>query len=279
MKKQPRVGPLVIIGGREDKEREMWILTEVVRLAGGSDARIVIMPVASQYPDEVGSSYVDVFGRLGASEVEVAKVSAREDAMDPCIASLVERSTAVFFTGGSQIRITSLLGGSPIDEIMCRRQREDGLVVAGTSAGAAIMAGTMIVRGVADTSPRLGGVVLGSGMGFVSGTLIDQHFAERGRIGRLIAAVAQHPRYLGLGIDEDTAVVVEGERFRVIGVGSVTVVDAADMTYTNFPEALEGQPLALENIKVAVVPNGYGFDLACRRLLPPADRGEGRPVG
>ncbi len=270
-----KIGPLIIIGGAEDKEGESEILAEFVRLAGGDKARLVIMPVATDYPEEMGKKYTDVFGRLGSPKIEVIDVSNREMAFEDFRREALEKATGVFFTGGSQVRITSLMGGTPLDELLVRRQREEGLVIGGTSAGASIMADTMIVAGGADTGPRLGGLELGSGLGFLRDIIVDQHFAERGRVHRLLAAVAQNPRYLGLGIDEDTAVVVEDSIFRVLGAGSVTILDASDMRYNNFQTADDLEPLALEGVRLTVVPPGYRFNIRERRLIhedPPKQR-------
>lgn len=271
-------GELLIIGGREDKEGQMAILSEFVHLAGDQGARIVVMPIATEDGQEIGTQYTKIFEQLGAADVQIVDVVTRNDAYLPDSLELLEKATGVFFTGGSQSRITSLLGGSPVDELLCRRHGE-GLVVAGTSAGASIMADTMILRGPAEASPRAGTVVLGSGMGFMSGLLIDQHFSERGRMGRLISAVAQHPRYLGLGIDENTAIVVHECSFRVIGEGAVTVLDGADMSFTNFSTAADRQPLALEQLKLTIVPPGFTYDFQERKLLhPQPDDGRDREI-
>lgn len=261
------IGPLVVVGGREDKDGDSEILQEFVRLAGGRKAHIAILPVATDQPEESSQEYQKVFSELGAGKSETVLVSTREAAFDERSADVLRRATGVFFTGGSQVRITSMLGGSPLDSILRERQLDDGLVIAGTSAGASVMADLMIVAGEQETGPKLGQLELGAGLGFVHNTIIDQHFAERGRIHRLIAAVAQNPRYLGVGIDENTALIVEDAIFRVIGEGSVTVVDASQMRYNNFVTVGDAEPLALEGIRLTIVPPGYGFVMAERRLL------------
>jgi cyanophycinase len=268
-----RRGELVIIGGREDREGDKPILEEVVALAGGKGARIAVMPIASEVPEEMGKMYTEAFTDLGVNAIDVLQIGDREGAFNPEYEKTLTEASAVFFTGGSQLRIISLLGGTRLAEIILQRQAEGGLVVAGTSAGASMMADTMILNGIADSAPEFGGVDLGSGLGLFPNTVIDQHFAERGRVFRLMTAVAQHPGYLGIGIDENTALVKEDGRFRVIGEGSVSVFNAADMRYNNFPTVKEGEPLALDSIRVSIIPRGYGYDLEQKCLLTPDELG------
>lgn len=261
-------GPLVIIGGHEDRENQSVILKEFLNLAGGNSACIVIVTTATRHPEQLGEEYLRVFKKLGAAEVRLLNVSTREDTCSDKDLKFLEEATGVFFTGGDQARTTSVLGGTEIDWLL-RRRHEEGLVLGGTSAGASIMADTMILTGSAEASPRAGNVNLGSGMGFIRDVLIDQHFAERGRVGRLVGALAQHPRYLGIGIDENTCIIVEAGRFRVMGAGSVWVIDAAALSYSNFLEVDEGGPLALANLRLFVVPAGFTFDLQRRALMTP----------
>lgn len=258
----------MIIGGAEEKREQAIILGEFVRLAGGAESRIVVVPVASRTPLQVGGKYHDLFSRLGAAEVDVIQISNRADANAPEVIELFEAASGVFFTGGDQRRITSLLGGTEADDVLHRRV-EDGLILGGTSAGAAMMSSTMIVGGIPEATLRVGMVELGPGMEFLNGVIIDQHFEERGRLRRLLSAVAQYPHELGIGIDEDTAIVVDGSDVRVLGSGSVTIVDAGDLTYTNLSEmsANRHDVLALCGIKLHVLPGGYRFDLAKRSAL------------
>jgi cyanophycinase len=256
-------GTLVIIGGAEDKEGDCEILREFVRLAGGKHARIVVITVATELPVEVGSTYIEVFHRLGVEDVRVLDVSNREAASRNSAVQTIEHATGVFFTGGDQIRITKLLGGTRIDASL-HKGLENGLVLAGTSAGASMMSSTMIVEGAAETNPKIGIVNMAPGMEFIQGVVIDQHFAQRGRLGRLLSAVAQYPHHLGLGIDENTAVVVEGLSFRVIGAGAVSVVDAGSLLYSNLPHIQKGDDLALCGVKLHILPAGYRFHLRDR---------------
>ncbi len=260
-------GPLVIIGGAEEKEGASPILTRFVQLAGGKRSHIVVVTVATELPQEVGDEYIAVFRRLGATDISVLNVATRQEATEPKLLECIDKATALFFTGGNQMRITNLLAGTPLDTHSHARHR-DGMVVGGTSAGAAVMADTMIVGGPALTHPQSGTVQLSPGMSFLPGVVIDQHFAQRGRLGRLLSAVARHPGHLGIGIDENTAVVVAHDTMEVIGAGAVLAVDASSLTYTNLPEINETEDLALFGITLHVLPAGYRFRMDDRTPLP-----------
>jgi len=225
--------PLVIIGGAEDKTGDCRVLREFVRLAGGGRGRVAVMTVATEHQSDVGAEYVRVFQKLGVRQVHPVEVTGRAGATDGGVLDALGKATGVFFTGGNQMRITNLLGGTAIDQLLRRRQEEHRLVLGGTSAGAAMMSSTMIVGGASETTPRAGVVEVGPGMDFLRGAMIDQHFTRRGRAGRLLAALAQYPHQLGIGIDEDTAMVVHGTTFRVLGSGAVTVFDLGQATVNN----------------------------------------------
>lgn len=265
MVSQPK-GQLVIIGGAEDKEGDCTILREFVRRAGGVSARIVVMTVATSLPEEVGRTYTEVFGRLGVEDVQIVDTGHREDGSDPRALEAIESATGVFFTGGDQARITSQLKDTELDKAIHRRYAE-GIVVGGTSAGAAMMPDVMIVEGESETNPRIEVVEMGPGMGFLPGVVIDQHFLQRGRIGRLLSAVTQQPVVLGFGIDENTAVVVANEEFEVVGAGAVTVVDVAELTHTNLGQILKDEDLAICGAKLHILPHGYRFNLKTRQPI------------
>lgn len=256
-------GRLMAIGGGEDKEGDREILKEFVRLARGARARVVVMTVATDEPLEAGREYRDVFRRLGVDDVKVVDVSARADAKAEEALKALGAATGIFFTGGDQLHITTLLGGTVMHEVL-KERFEKGVVLGGTSAGASMMSNSMFIRGSSDETPRFGGMEVGPGMDFLTGAVIDTHFSERGRIGRLLTAVAHFPQDVGLGIDENTAFVVEGTEFRVLGAGAVTVVDAGDITFTNLPDISEDEALALYNVKLHVLPAGHRFDLEGR---------------
>jgi len=263
-------GRLVAVGGAEDKEGDCVILKEFVRLARGARARVVVMTVATDHPEEVGREYRNAFRRLGVDDTEVVDVSAREDAGAPEALEKIGHATALYFTGGDQLHITALMGGTEMQKLIHERHAK-GLVIGGTSAGAAMMSNSMIVGGGGEENPRVEAVRIGPGMDLLVGAMIDTHFSQRGRHGRLLTAVAHYPQDLGLGIDENTALVVNKTGFEVIGEGAVTVIDAGAMSYTNLPYAEECGGLALYGVTIHVLPAGYKFDLANRTPIVPDD--------
>ncbi len=259
-------GQLIIIGGGEDKEGECKILREFVRRAGGRSARIAVMTVATSIPGELGLEYRDLFEKLGADIVDIVDTERREDASYSRNLEIIENATGVFFTGGDQARITEILKDSEIDDLL-HQKFDRGLIIGGTSAGAAMMPDMMIVEGEGETNPRLDTVVLEPGMGFLPQVVIDQHFSQRGRLGRFVSALIQQPAILGFGIDEDTAIAVNGDEIEVIGEGAVTIVDVANISHTNLKESLHDEALAICGAKLHILPNGYRFSLKQRECL------------
>jgi cyanophycinase len=259
-------GKLLVIGGAEDKEGDCRILKEFVRLAKGEKARIVIMTVATDHPEEVGAEYRKLFKRLDAGDVKVVDISKREDTESEKGLKAIEEATALFFTGGDQLHITALMGATAMDKLI-KRRHDRGLLLGGTSAGAAMMSNSMMLGGESECNPRSGSVEIGPGMDFIMGALIDTHFSQRGRHGRLITAIAHYPQELGLGVDEDTAMVVTGNEFEVIGSGAVTVIDAGGITHTNLHELKKGESLELHDICVHVLPEGAHYSLTERKPL------------
>jgi cyanophycinase len=258
------IGRLLLIGGAEDREGDCTILKEFVRLSKGARARVVVMTVATDHPEKSGAEYRKVFRRLGVDDVTAVDVSQREDAQAPKGLEAIRKATGIFFTGGDQLHITALLGATEMDKAI-RERCEHGAVVAGTSAGAAMMSNSMFVRGDSETNPRFEAVTLGPGMDYVRGVVIDTHFSQRGRMGRLMTAVAHYPQDMGLGIDENTAAYVEGDRLTVIGEGAVTVVDGSALSFNSLPYVGAQDSLALFDLLVHVLPAGCGLDLAERR--------------
>lgn len=254
-------GRLLVIGGNEEKDGECRILRSFVEMAGARDARLVILTTATELPEEVGEEYQGIFERLGAGEVRVLHAETRREASDRSLAETVREASGIFLTGGDQLRLTSILGGSEADRSILAAFR-GGAIVAGTSAGASAMAGTMIVSGdSADTATR-STVSMAQGMSLVADVVIDQHFAQRGRMNRLLASVAQNPHLLGIGIDEDTAVLVMPDgRCEVIGSQSVTILDGRQIRQTNVSDSSSREPLAITNLVMHVLPEGYGYDL------------------
>jgi len=257
-------GQLVIIGGAEDKEGDCTILREFVRCAGGVNARIAVLTAATSLPGEVGSQYIRIFERLGVEDVCVIDTEYREDSDQPDNLKKAEQATGVFFTGGDQARIIDLIKDTKLDSVIHKRYNE-GIVVGGTSAGAAMMPDMMIVEGKSETNPSVDAVEMGPGMGFLPGIVVDQHFAQRGRLGRLISALVQQPAVLGIGIDENTAVIVTGDEFEVVGQGAITVVDESDTTHNNLEGLLKDEPLAVCGVKLHILPHGYRFNWKTRQ--------------
>lgn len=258
-------GQLVIIGGAEDRDGECTVLREFVRRAGGIQSRIAVVTAATSMPREVGEDYRRVFERLGAERVDIIDNSSRERADDSDFIDMAKEATGIFFTGGDQSRIIDLIKGTKLDELIHQRYVRDGLVVGGTSAGAAMMPDIMIVEGESQSTPRVNVVEMGPGMGFLPGIVVDQHFAQRGRLGRLLAALVQQPAVLGLGIDENTAIIVEGDEFEVVGHGAITVVDESESTHNNLDDLLKDEALAVCGVKLHILPHGYRFNLKTRK--------------
>jgi cyanophycinase len=261
-----RTGQLFIIGGAEDKSGDCKILREFVRRAGGREAKIVVMTVATSLPGEVGAEYRAIFERLGAETVEIVDTEKREDAENSRDLEVINNATGVFFTGGDQSRITDLLKDTEIDKLLHQKFIE-GLVIAGTSAGAAMMPDIMIVEGEGETNPRINSVTLEPGMGFLPQVAIDQHFAQRGRLGRFVSALMQQPALLGFGIDENTAIAVKGDKIEVIGEGAVTIIDVSNISHTNLDESLHDEALAICGAKLHILPDDYRFSIKQRKCI------------
>jgi len=251
-------GPLIIIGGHEDKEGEKRILRQVAdRVKGG---KLVIATVASHEPEGYFDTYQKAFGELGVDNLVELYVNERSEALEGKVRELFDAAAGIFFTGGDQLRIASQIGDTPVEEMVHEIHRRGG-VIAGTSAGASVMSETMLVNGSSQESHRIGDLHMAPGLGLVRDVIIDQHFAERGRIGRLLGAVAQNPRVLGIGIDEDTAIVVEGCCFGVVGAGAVYIVDGSGVTHSNIAEASPERTLSMHHVRLHVLSDGDGFDL------------------
>ena len=256
---------LLIIGGAEDKVGRATVLRRFVRLAGGRKARIVVIPSASSFPDEAVQTYNEAFGRLGAPKVVVINPRSRAAAAASTLVEALDDATGVFMTGGNQLKLSQLFVGTPAAEAISRAH-ERGAVVAGTSAGASIMSSFMISLGSDGVTPRQRSSQLTSGLGLLPGVIIDQHFDERARYGRLMSLVASSPNLLGMGIDEDTAAEVrDGRRLTVVGSGAVFIVDAR-AAVSDVPEARRHAPLLISGAVVHSLPSGATFDLHTAQL-------------
>lgn len=254
-------GNLIIIGGAEDKKGEKKILKYVSEIVKKVKGLLVIATVATERPKLVGDEYTKIFKELGVDSIKVLNVTTRDDCYLEENINLVKEAVLVFFTGGDQLRITSLLGGTPIYDEM-EKACTEGCYFVGTSAGASVMSGTMIVGGESEESPRKCTLKMAPGLGFLENVIIDQHFAQRGRIGRLLAGISQNPEILGIGIDEDTAIVIDTDCIlQVIGSGAVYITDGRDITYTNVSEQYQDETLSMFNVRLHVLTPGKKFNL------------------
>jgi len=255
---------LIIIGGKEDRSNDKLILREVARRVGSG--KLVVSTVAmAKGTGELFEQYEKAFRSLGVKHLFDLEINSRDEAKLDSKLRILDDANAVFFTGGDQMRITSQIGDTPIYQRI-REIYDEGGVIAGTSAGAAAMSETMLVYGGDEESHVIGGSVrMAPGLGLIGGAIIDQHFMERGRVGRLIGAVAQNPKNLGIGIDEQTAIVVErGTGFYVLGSGAVYVFDGSEVSYSNIAEEELSKTLSIYDLRMHMLSQGDRFDLRAR---------------
>lgn len=261
-------GTLILIGGHEDREGERTILKEIAERARAGGGGLAVVTMATLYHQEAADRYSSVFTELGVRNVVVLGLRSRRDAYDEALAQKLSEVSVVFFTGGDQLRITSQMGYTPVLRRIRRLYEEEGATVAGTSAGAAAMAETMLIGGAGYETNEISAIGMAPGLGLISRVVIDSHFAERGRFGRLLGAVAQNPRNLGLGIDEDTAIVIDpGEPFRVIGRGAVYVLDGSEVSYSSLSEENPEGIVSIFDVKLHVLRKNDGYDLTTRRPI------------
>ncbi len=259
-------GHVIVIGGAEDKVRDRVILARFVRLAGGSDARIAVISTASSLGPLAGEMYRRIFTELGVAEVQPIHTATRAQCADDHAVRAVRDATGIFLTGGNQLRLSSTIGGTPLAQSIVRRHRE-GAVVAGTSAGASAMSSHMVAFGASGATPKQRMVQMAAGLGILPGVIVDQHFEQRNRLGRLLAIIAQNPSLLGIGVDEDTAGVVGPDHvLEVIGRRSVTIIDGAE-SETDAWEVKAHRPLMISNVVLHSLPTGYRFDLERRERV------------
>ncbi|WP_066895863.1 cyanophycinase [Clostridium nigeriense] len=257
-------GDLIIIGGAEDKEGDKEILKKVCNSINKDKDIILIATIATEYPEEALDKYKKIFSNLGVKNIKSLNIEEREHSLDEKNIELIKEAALIFFTGGDQLRITSLVGGTSIYDAL-KNASLNGCIIVGTSAGASVMSDTMVVNGEDDESPRKCTLKMAPGLGFVEGVMIDQHFAQRGRIGRLLTGIAQNPEVLGVGIDEDTALVVrDNGDAQVIGSGAVYFLDARNITYSNVSEQNYDEVLSMFNVKLHVLKEGDKFNLLSR---------------
>lgn len=282
------LGKLIAIGGAEDKgidlEKggivrsnlnffELGILRRIVEEAGGPDKRMEVITTASMIPYEVGENYLNAFGKIGCTNIGIMPIRNRADAMNPEYIERIRTCDAVMFSGGNQLRLSSTFGGTEMLQIALNRYNdEENFVIAGTSAGAMAMSNTMIYEGNATKAHLKGEVKITTGLGFMDDVIFDSHFEKRGRFGRLAQAVATNPQCLGIGLGEDTGMLItEGNKMEAIGSGLVIIIDGYDIRHNNIADIPEGNPISIENLKVHFCEKGNGYLLAERKFLPHAE--------
>lgn len=270
-------GLLIAIGGAEDKGTEnegyynaqsnlhffeLGILKRVVQEMGGVNARIEVITTASSIPLEVAENYMSAFQKLGCTRVDVMNIRNREDAKNEEYEKRVSEADGIMFSGGDQLRLTTIFGGTKFLEIILNRYHEEGLVIAGTSAGAMAMSNTMIYQGRSDLAHLKGEVKITTGLAFIPNVIIDSHFDKRGRFNRLAQAVSSNPACTGIGLGEDTGVIIrQGNELEAIGSGAVVIVDGKDIRHSNITEVSIGTPISVENIRVHILVHGNGYDV------------------
>jgi len=262
-------GMIVPIGGAEEKMRDPAILSRFVDLCGCQDARIVVIPTASSLKS-TGRNYITILRRLGVKHIKVLPFETREDCLRADWLAVLEAADGVFLTGGNQLKLSTTLGGTPVTAMLRRRNAQEGLHVAGTSAGAAVLGEHMIAFGNEGSTPRADMVTLAPGFGLTNLAIIDQHFRQRDRLGRLLTALAYNPEPVGIGLDEDTAAFIDADDvMTVAGSGAITVVDPSTMTYSSMDSAKRHSPVCVLDIRVHVLVDGARFDLRGRTAEPP----------
>lgn len=276
-------GKLISVGGAEDKGTdleqgfiqrnrlnffELGILKRVVNEVGGSDKTIEVITTASSIPVEVGKNYLEAFGKIGCKKVGVIDIRNREDAHNPEYIQRIKNCDGVMFTGGDQLRLTSIFGGTEIYEILHDRYQSENFVIAGTSAGAMAMSNTMIYQGKSELAHQKGEVKITTGLAFIANVIIDSHFDKRGRFNRLAQAVASNPQCTGIGLGEDTGILItEGNHIEVLGSGAVVFVDGKEIKHSNITDVNIGEPISVENIRVNILVRGNHYDLKERKFI------------
>lgn len=282
-------GKLIAIGGSEDKGTdlekgeihrnnlnffELGILRRVVEEAGGPAARIEVITTASMIPNEVGNNYLDAFGKIGCTNIGLMHIRNRQDTTNKEYMDRIRSCDAVMFSGGNQLRLSVTDGGTEFLALLKKRYKEENFVIAGTSAGAMAMSQTMIYEGNATRAHLKGEVKMTTGLDFIDSVIIDSHFEKRGRFGRLVQAVATNPSCIGIGLGEDTGMLItEGNKMEAIGSGLVVIVDGHDILHSNIADIPDGNPISLENLRVHFCEKGNGYLLKERRFLPEASEG------
>ncbi|MBW7845009.1 MAG: cyanophycinase [Bacteroidia bacterium] len=277
-------GKLISVGGAEDKGTdleqgliqrnrlnffELGILKRIVDEIGGKEKRIEVITTASSIPDEVGENYMSAFGKIGCTNVGIIDIKKREDIFNTEFILRIKNADGIMFSGGDQLRLTSIFGGSEIYNILHDRYyNEEGFVIAGTSAGAMAMSNTMIYQGKSELAHLKGEVKITTGLAFIGNVIIDSHFDKRGRFNRLAQAIASNPQCTGIGLGEDTGVIVtNGNNLEVVGSGAVVIVDGKEICYNNISEVSMGEPIAIDNLRVNILVRGNQYLLKERKFI------------
>ena len=283
-------GKLIAIGGAEDKGTdlekgeinrsnlnffELGILHRIVQESGGTAAKIEVITTASMIPYEVGESYLDAFGKIGCVDISVMHIRTRADALNEEYLERIKNCDTLMFSGGNQLRLSTIFGGTQFLKIILERyQNESGFIIAGTSAGAMAMSNTMIYEGNAAKAHLKGEVKITTGLGCIDDVIIDSHFEKRGRFGRLAQSVSTNPSCIGVGLGEDTGMLItEGNKMEAIGSGCVIIIDGHDIGFSNIADIPEGNPYSIENLKVHICEKGNGYLVKERKFLPEAREG------
>ncbi|WP_422484285.1 cyanophycinase [Gudongella sp. DL1XJH-153] len=265
-------GLLVAIGGNEDKEHDLQIFNTILSLVNKKRKSIEIITTASSYPEEAGMAYYKVFTRDSENNVGLMHISTREQASDASLLKRITTADIIFFTGGDQLRITSVLGGTPIENEILRRYEQEFCIISGTSAGASAMSKTMICGGDSREALRKGTINVSIGIGLIDNAIIDTHFIERGRFSRLMQIVSMNPSNIGIGIGEDSGIVIKGGCIlKAIGRGITVILDGQHLKYTNVADIDSDEAIAIENLVIHTIVNGYGYDLCEKKYLRPYD--------
>ena len=282
-------GKLIAVGGAEDKGTdleagevyrnnlnffELGILRRIVEECGGPMSRIEIVTTASMIPHEVGENYLNAFGKIGCTNVGIIHIRKREEALNQEFLSRIRVADGVMFSGGNQLRLSATYGGTEFLRIIKNRYENEQFVIAGTSAGAMAMSKTMIYEGNATRAHLKGEVKITTGLGFIDKIIVDSHFEKRGRFGRLAQAVATNPSAIGIGLGEDTGMLItEGNKMEAIGSGLVIIIDGHDILHSNIADIPDGNPISIENLKVHFCEKGNGYMISERKFLMEASEG------
>jgi cyanophycinase len=259
-------GPLMVIGGAEDKTGPRQVLARFAKLAGGTEAKVAVIATASSLGEEIIDAYREAFGKLGVTAIVAPRPRSRSEAADPDLVAQLADVTGIFMTGGNQGTLSGVVTGTPFGSAI-KAAHGRGVVVGGTSAGASVQSEHMVAFGPSGATPKMRMAQMSAGLGLLPGLVIDQHFDQRNRYGRLLTLVAASPHLLGMGVDEDTAAVVtQGHLLEVVGRGAVTLFDGSAMA-SNVDSASGTAPLMVSGVVLHSLPTGSRFDLAARKLL------------